>query len=214
MKEGDYLKTGEKIKKYRKEQSLTQKALAEKLNTTPQNLAQYENGKRNPKPRTLWRIANALNIDMDCLLPDRADFSLVRDSDLLTFNSLSQVVGFSGYTFGRTDDTDDLYICFPDGILKLSHDDAADLQKDIRSYTDFRMQQFKKEHISDFVPEAFFDYTTCTIKPEYKKQSNSQKKTAVPDSVATHAHTDVEQTPEGIQHDLDIMNDNSMRDKK
>ena len=137
MKEGDYLKTGEKIKKYRKEQGLTQKALAEKLNTTPQNLAQYENGKRNPTPRTLWRIANALNIDRDCLLPDRADFSLVRDSDLLTFNSLSQVVGFSGYTFGRTDDTDDLYICFPDGILKLSHDDAADLQKDIRSYTDF-----------------------------------------------------------------------------
>lgn len=214
MKEGDYLKTGEKIKKYRKEQGLTQKALAEKLNTTPQNLAQYENGKRNPKPRTLWRIANALNIDMDCLIPDRADFSLVRDSDLLTFNSLSQVVGFSGYTFGRTDDTDDLYICFPDGILKLSHDDAVDLQKDIRSYTDFRMQQFKKEHISDFVPEAFFDYTTCTIKPEYKKQSNSQKETAVPDSVTAHARTDAEQTPEGTQHDLDIMNDNSMRDKK
>lgn len=214
MKEGDYLKTGEKIKKYRKEQGLTQKALAEKLNTTPQNLAQYENGKRNPKPRTLWRIANALNIDMDCLIPDRTDFSLVRDSDLLTFNSLSQVVGFSGYTFGRTDDTDDLYICFPDGILKLSHDDAVDLQKDIRSYTDFRMQQFKKEHISDFVPEAFFDYTTCTIKPEYKKQSNSQKETAVPDSVTAHARTDAEQTPEGTQHDLDIMNDNSMRDKK
>ena len=28
--------------------------------------------------------------------------------------------------------------------------------------------------------------------------------------LAAHAHTDVEQTPEGVQHDLDIMDDDSM----
>ena len=29
------------------------------------------------------------------------------------------------------------------------------------------------------------------------------------DVLAAHARTDVEQTPEGVQHDLDIMNDDS-----
>ena len=32
------------------------------------------------------------------------------------------------------------------------------------------------------------------------------------DVLAAHARTDVEQTPEGVQHDLDIMNDDSMWD--
>lgn len=41
--------TGEKIKTIRKKRGLTQRELAEKLGTTPQNLAQYENNKRNPK---------------------------------------------------------------------------------------------------------------------------------------------------------------------
>lgn len=165
------MNTGEKIKKYRQEQGLTQKALADKLNTSPQNLAQYEAGKRNPKPATLWRIASALNIEMQRLLPDSTDFSIVRDSALLAYSSISeQVVGFSGYTFGITEDTGSLYITFPDGILKVSADTADRLQNDIRSYTDFKMQQLKKEHIADFIPEDFFDYNTHTIKPEYKKQ--------------------------------------------
>ena len=32
------------------------------------------------------------------------------------------------------------------------------------------------------------------------------------DLLAAHARTDVEQTPEGVQHDLDLMNDDSMWD--
>ena len=39
--------------------------------------------------------------------------------------------------------------------------------------------------------------------PEYKKNYIDHKT----DVLAAHTRTDVEQTPEGIQHDLDIMND-------
>lgn len=53
---------GENIKRARKEKGLTQKDLANKLETTPQNLAQYESGKRNPKYETLEKIANALEV--------------------------------------------------------------------------------------------------------------------------------------------------------
>lgn len=51
---------GENIRRIRKSKEMTQKDLAAKLETTPQNLAQYENGKRNPKPETLQKIADAL----------------------------------------------------------------------------------------------------------------------------------------------------------
>ena len=41
--------------------------------------------------------------------------------------------------------------------------------------------------------------------PEYKKNYIDHET----DVLAAHTRTDVEQTPEGIQHDLDIMNDDS-----
>ena len=44
--------------------------------------------------------------------------------------------------------------------------------------------------------------------PEYRKQQpDTSEEPAVSDLLAAHASTDVEQTPEGIQHDLDIMKD-------
>lgn len=53
---------GERIKEFRKRQGLTQRELAARIGTTQQNLAQYENGKRRPKPETVQRIAKALDI--------------------------------------------------------------------------------------------------------------------------------------------------------
>lgn len=55
---------GKKIKEARKGIGLTQKQLADRLGTSPQNLAQYENGKRQPKLETLDRIATALGVDV------------------------------------------------------------------------------------------------------------------------------------------------------
>ncbi len=55
---------GENIKRIRKEKGYFQKQLAEKLGTTPQNLAQYENGKRIPKIETLIKIAEALDCEV------------------------------------------------------------------------------------------------------------------------------------------------------
>ena len=57
-----------------------------------------------------------------------------------------------------------------------------------------------------------FEYVEDLTKiPEYRKQQpDTSEEPAAPDLLAAHARTDVEQTPEGIQHDLDIMNDDSM----
>lgn len=52
---------GERIKAARKKAGLTQSELAERIGIKPQVISQYERGvKKNPKPATLKKIANAL----------------------------------------------------------------------------------------------------------------------------------------------------------
>ena len=48
--------------------------------------------------------------------------------------------------------------------------------------------------------------------PQIEEPSEESDNITTIDVLAAHARTDVEQTPEGVQHDLDIMNDDSMWD--
>ena len=48
--------------------------------------------------------------------------------------------------------------------------------------------------------------------PQIEESSEESDNITIIDVLAAHARTDVEQTPEGVQHDLDIMNDDSMWD--
>ena len=57
---------GENIKKIRKLKKLTQKQVGEACNPkmAESTIRQYELGKRNPKPATAKKIANALNVPL------------------------------------------------------------------------------------------------------------------------------------------------------
>ena len=57
--------TGERIYIARKQSGLTQKELGEKLGVSASMIGQYENGIRNPKKKTLERIADALGVSWD-----------------------------------------------------------------------------------------------------------------------------------------------------
>lgn len=48
--------------------------------------------------------------------------------------------------------------------------------------------------------------------PQIEESSEESDNITTIDVLAAHARTDVEQTPEGVQHDLDIMDDDSMWD--
>lgn len=48
--------------------------------------------------------------------------------------------------------------------------------------------------------------------PQIEESSEESDNITTIDVLAAHARTDVEQTPEGVQHDLDIMNDDSQWD--
>lgn len=56
--------TGERIKNIRKQKGLTQHELGELLGVTQSMIAAYENNTRNPKPETLQKIANALEVPL------------------------------------------------------------------------------------------------------------------------------------------------------
>ena len=70
---------GKRIRLNRKAAGLTQAELAQKLNTPPQSIGQWERGERQPKLDTLLRIASALNtpleelVDLGALAADRAE---------------------------------------------------------------------------------------------------------------------------------------------
>lgn len=62
------MKIGDQIKAAREGAGLTQLQLADKMKVTPQNISQYERNKKNPKPDTIKKIADALEVSIDYLL--------------------------------------------------------------------------------------------------------------------------------------------------
>jgi transcriptional regulator with XRE-family HTH domain len=53
---------GNRLKNARKKQGIKQIELAKKMETTPQNLSQYENNNRKPSKDMLKKLANALDL--------------------------------------------------------------------------------------------------------------------------------------------------------
>lgn len=56
------IKLGKKIKKYRKENGLTQQELAEKIDMSTKYIQFIETGKRKPSLKTIYKIVKALKI--------------------------------------------------------------------------------------------------------------------------------------------------------
>lgn len=66
---------GEKLFKLRKENGLSQEALAEKLNTSRQAISKWENGQGFPETEKLLLIGNIFEVSIDYLLKDTAQQS-------------------------------------------------------------------------------------------------------------------------------------------
>jgi len=59
-----------KIKYYREKKNITQKELAEAINTTQQSIARYENGERKADQNILFALADYFNISINDFFPD------------------------------------------------------------------------------------------------------------------------------------------------
>lgn len=58
-----------KIKTFREKKNITQKELAEVLNTTQQTIARYENGERKADQNVLFALANYFGISINDFFP-------------------------------------------------------------------------------------------------------------------------------------------------
>jgi transcriptional regulator with XRE-family HTH domain len=66
--------TGEKLKRERRGEGLTQAELAERSGVAQSTIAQIEGGSRpTPHPRTLKKLAEALGVETRALLEDLED---------------------------------------------------------------------------------------------------------------------------------------------
>lgn len=64
---------GNNIRSIRKEKKMTLQQIGDAMGCSPQLISQYENGKRTPKIETIQKIADALNVSINDLMPDSYD---------------------------------------------------------------------------------------------------------------------------------------------
>lgn len=55
---------GQKVKKLREQKKMSQLALAQRAGLDLTTINEIENGNRDPMLRTIWKIANALNVKL------------------------------------------------------------------------------------------------------------------------------------------------------
>lgn len=81
---------GERLLSQLQKQGITQKELAERINTTEATLSRYVSGNREPKADVLANIATALHTTSDYLLGiEKDDFDFPKVERLLARNSAS-----------------------------------------------------------------------------------------------------------------------------
>lgn len=64
-----YEKFGESVRKFRKDRDFSQEELAELIKRDPRTIVAIESGKRNPTLNTVYKLARALKVSAEQLLP-------------------------------------------------------------------------------------------------------------------------------------------------
>lgn len=173
---------GERIRAARKSRGLTQKQLAEKAGLATVTIQQYERNLRQPRLENIKKIALALNMLTDDLL---SPASVLNPSDFDREKlEYWDPEFFSDYKINLD--------CF---FRQLNAKGQAKALEQVRLLT--RIPEYT-EKVESRELEMYHR------KEELEKQATPPDQDE-PELFAAHARTDVEQTPEGQQHDSDIM---------
>lgn len=70
---------GQMICKFREQKNITQKELAEYLNTTPQTISRYEIGDRKANQDILFKLANYFNVSINDFFPPTKETKNIED---------------------------------------------------------------------------------------------------------------------------------------
>ena len=138
-------------------------------------------------------------------------FRQLRLSSNLTQNEMAEKIGFSRSTIGmyetgaREPDFETLekiadYFNVDTDFLLGRTSQTTLLPETIGTYSKTRELTAVYEQLSPHNQGKVLTYSKSLLSTQQMEE----------DVLAAHARTDVEQTQEGVQHDLDIMNDDSM----
>lgn len=217
------MSTGKKIKQARKRAGMTQKELGKKLGISQAAVGQFEKENSSPKLVTLQRIAVALNVNIDELVDDFSELPEVKRAN--AFSEINWLVKYLNEDIvdipiekkkiitdcmkkeiaKYENDSDpkkhslELAVKYSHYILdclleNYSGDDVADIILLLSYYLD--LNNDGKDKVSNYAIDIHGNrFYRSTFPPDQDE----------PELFAAHARTDVEQTPEGQQHDSDIM---------
>lgn len=153
------LNVGEKIKTLRKSKKLTQSELAHKLDKSLRMIQKYESNEVLPSWDVLEKIASELDTSIGFFI-DLIEDKLVEGVALVSYlesigyevqedmNPLEWEVDSTGNKYPISfDESPDAPNCIliKDGIeIKLTNGQMNDLQRELRNYTGYQINQYKK----------------------------------------------------------------------
>lgn len=167
------------------------------------DLSQYCSGKTEPNQDKLFVLSLALNVSEAWLMGfdvpmERDSYNKQWDKEATQFsdsiNSFHMELSSLGWSC-KWIDSDKKYLLSNGNIsFKISSSEYSGFVEDVNSFYKTRLEKlYEKSKVSLFP----------------SNESATMAKYQHPITLAAHARTDVEQTSEGVQHDLDIMNDDS-----
>lgn len=194
---------GEKIKAFRKERKLTQAKLSELTGIAEITIRQYEAGKYKPKTEQLIKLSAALGVSVHDLAPDIYEKYTFNKQELELIDALNHFLQ-------RDVSEKDLNVL----STFMNSQEFKELERTNKGFQTLRIRKrldtfYAQLNLNGQIKAMTYVEDLAKI-PEYRKQQpDTSEEPAASDLLAAHARTDVEQTPEGVQHDLDIMNDDS-----
>lgn len=194
---------GKKIKAFRKERKLTQAKLSELTGIAEITIRQYEAGKYKPKTEQLIKLSAALGVSVHDLAPDIYEKYTFNKQELELIDALNHFLQ-------RDVSEKDLNVL----STFMNSQEFKELERTNKGFQTLRIRKrldtfYAQLNLNGQIKAMTYVEDLAKI-PEYRKQQpDTSEEPAASDLLAAHARTDVEQTPEGVQHDLDIMNDDS-----
>lgn len=182
---------GDIIKKYRKENNISMSEFASNCSLSKGYISMLENNvnPRNNKPisptlPSIAKVASGMGLELDTLLK-------MMDNEQ-TINLASENTS--------TNQNSDFFFQLGDPIgtieMTVISNNKEQTAKRISRYIDLLVLY---DQLSTSNKNKVSTYSKNLLSTQQMEE----------DLLAAHARTDVEQTPEGVQHDLDIMNDDS-----
>lgn len=157
----------DKLKEIRKDRNLTQEQLAKQANISVRTIANYESGKREPNVEILFKICNALNIEIH---------DLFDNNDIAEINKNKNSKIDETYSILKEIDTSLLEI--KNKELKRCYERIDILEKDYDKLLNSIMENRKVEIIDELYNDPIklitflIDYFTYDLMPDEKGYIN------------------------------------------